>query len=111
MTASAELRTPGAAFAGRAFDAVLFDMDGTLIGSGASAQRCWRQWAREFGLPDADRFQVQHGVPAAQVVPTLLPPEQVGAGIERILELEIADAGPHLLRGQERGHHLCGRSR
>ena len=103
MTASAELRTPGAAFAGRTFDAVLFDMDGTLIDSGDSAQRCWRQWAREFGLPDADRFQVQHGVPAAQVVPTLLPPEQVGAGIERILELEIADArGIPVLPGAQR---------
>ncbi len=68
-------------------------MDGTLIDSNASADRCWRRWAAEFGLPDPENFQVRHGVPATQVVPTLLPPDQVQVGIERILELECTDVG------------------
>lgn len=87
------LPTPAEAFAGRTFDAVLFDMDGTLIDSAASADRSWRRWADEYGLADPHEFEVRHGVPATLVVPTLLPPEQVEAGIARILALEIADTG------------------
>lgn len=78
----------GGLFGGRRFDAVLFDMDGTLISSAASADRSWRAWADEFGIP---QFDVIHGVPANLVVPSVLPPDQVEAGIARILEMEIAD--------------------
>jgi sugar-phosphatase len=39
----------------RAFAAFLFDMDGTILTSIASAERVWRAWAARHGL-DADTF-------------------------------------------------------
>jgi sugar-phosphatase len=39
----------------RAFAAFLFDMDGTILTSIASAERVWRAWAARHGL-DAEKF-------------------------------------------------------
>lgn len=35
----------------RAFDAFLFDMDGTILDSSAASERVWGGWARENGIP------------------------------------------------------------
>ena len=40
--------------AGRTFDAVLFDMDGTLIDSMAGSLRAWAAWAQEHGVDPAE---------------------------------------------------------
>jgi sugar-phosphatase len=74
--------TPGAAFAGRTFDAVLFDMDGTLIDSVPAVDRSWKRWAAEQGFPDAEDFQIQHGTPARALIARLLPPERVDAAYD-----------------------------
>jgi sugar-phosphatase len=38
----------------RAIEAVLFDMDGTLVDSDAAVERAWRAWAGEHRVdPDA----------------------------------------------------------
>ncbi|MGO1339487.1 MAG: HAD-IA family hydrolase, partial [Cellulosimicrobium funkei] len=87
----APLPTPGVAFAGRTFDAVLFDMDGTLIDSVPAVDRNWRRWAAEHGLPDAEDFQIQHGTPARTLIATLLPADQVEPAYDRIHELELED--------------------
>jgi len=85
------LPSPGVAFAGRTFDAVLFDMDGTLIDSVPAVDRNWRRWAAEHGLPDPDEFQIQHGTPARTLIAELLPAEQVETAYERIHALELED--------------------
>jgi mannitol-1-/sugar-/sorbitol-6-phosphatase len=78
--------------AGRAFAAVIFDMDGTLIDSTPAVTRSWRTWAIEHGIaPEAVLFH--HGVPAAGVVSTVLPEHQHERGLARINELELADVG------------------
>ncbi|OLT48911.1 HAD family phosphatase [Cellulosimicrobium sp. CUA-896] len=82
---------PGRAFADRTFDAVLFDMDGTLIDSVPAVDRSWRRWAAEQGLPDADDFRIQHGTPARSLIARLLPADRVDAAYERIQELELVD--------------------
>ena len=76
--------------ADRLFAAVLFDMDGTLIDSTPSVERSWRRWAQEFDV-DLAGLIGKHGIPAAQIVPLLLPPEKVAEGGRRIEEIETAD--------------------
>jgi sugar-phosphatase len=84
---------PGAAsgsdVTARSFEAVLLDLDGTLIDSTASVERCWRQWGREFGvtLPAV----LEHGLPARSIVARYLPADLIEAGADRIGALEIAD--------------------
>jgi sugar-phosphatase len=72
----------------RVFDAVLFDMDGTLIDSTASVERSWAQWGRETGL-DPSRWQLRHGVPARQLLADAVAPEEVDRAFARIEEIEL----------------------
>ena len=66
---------------GRDFDAVLFDLDGTLADSTASVLRSWRRFAGESGIA-LEEIQSHHG----------RPPELAGSGLSRITDLEVADA-------------------
>ena len=88
--------------AGRTFAGVLFDMDGTLIDSTASVERCWATWAGEFDVALAD-LQGWHGVPALGVITHFVAPEFVEAADRRLRELEIGDARdiPMLAGGAE----------
>lgn len=81
---------PADAFAGRTFDAVLFDFDGTLADSRASVERCWLRWAREEGVP-LQRLLGCHGMTAREIVDALLPPERADAAFARILRYELTD--------------------
>lgn len=77
-------------FGDRTFDAVLFDLDGTLIDSTAAVERAWTRWALEEGI-SRERLNGSHGMPAAEIVARLLPAEQVEASFRRILGYEVAD--------------------
>ena len=72
------------------FEAVIFDMDGTLIDSTPAVDRAWAIWAEEMALTGGEGVR-HHGVPAASVVRALLPVERHEAGMARINELELAD--------------------
>ena len=76
--------------ADRVFAAVLFDMDGTLIDSTPSVNRSWSRWAQEFGF-DLTSLAGQHGIPAAQVMGSLVAPERLQEAVDRIEEIEIGD--------------------
>ena len=73
---------------------MLFDMDGVLISSIGSVERCWKRWAKMYGVPDAENYQVPHGVRAADTVRSLKPEfdeDAVAEGVRVIEQLEIDD--------------------
>ena len=72
------------------FDAVIFDMDGTLIDSTPAVMRAWTTWADEHGVT-VEELAGHHGMPSAGVVRKLLPDHRHDAAIDRINELEIDD--------------------
>lgn len=74
----------------RPFAGVIFDMDGTLVDSIPAMVRSWTTWAIEHGVT-AEQLQGFHGVPAAGVIASLLPADQVEQALVRISELEESD--------------------
>ena len=78
---------------------LLFDMDGVLISSIASANRCWRQWAAHYGAAGADKVQIAHGTRAVEIMLAIIPAWRADParetllrdGLRRIEDLEIAD--------------------
>jgi sugar-phosphatase len=79
---------------GRPFAAFLFDMDGTLINSIASANRVWRHWATSNGIDPERILGEMHGVRAVDTVRRLnipgLDPEREA---EVVTQAEMADVG------------------
>jgi sugar-phosphatase len=72
------------------FEAVIFDLDGTLIDSTPAVNRAWTVWAEEFGLGPTDPRR-DHGVPSASVVRAVMPDDLREVATRRITELELAD--------------------
>ena len=75
-------------------DAVLFDMDGTLVDSDAAVARAWRQWAGEFGVDPEVAVSTTSGIPAATSVARLradLDAAGVVAAAARQLALQYED--------------------
>jgi mannitol-1-/sugar-/sorbitol-6-phosphatase len=79
---------------GRAFAAFLFDMDGTLINSIASAIRVWTRWADSHGI-DPDRvLRMMHGVRAVETVRKLnIPGLDAEHEADVLTQAEIEDVG------------------
>ena len=73
---------------------LLFDMDGVLISSIGSVNRCWRRWAAHYGVPDAENYTIPHGTRAFEVMMQLRPDftqEQAAEGLKLIEDMEIED--------------------
>lgn len=77
-------------------EAVLFDMDGTLVDSDKAVERAWRTWAIEHGVDPSAALAIAPGRPAGQTVRALLPgasDETVAAAAARQLALQYDDLG------------------
>ena len=73
---------------------LLFDMDGVLISSIGSVERCWKRWAKLYHVPDAQNFQVPHGVRAVDIVRMLKPDfseAEIAEGLRVIEDMEVED--------------------
>jgi len=70
---------------------ILFDMDGVLISSIGSVVRCWKQWAKMYGIPKAENYEVPHGVRAIDTVKSLRPDIDPAEGLRVIEDLEMED--------------------
>jgi sugar-phosphatase len=72
------------------FDAVLFDLDGTLVDSTPAVVRSWLTWAAEENLDPGFRDRM-HGMPAPEIVLALVGRERFSDSLRRVLELEHQD--------------------
>lgn len=70
---------------------ILFDMDGVLISSIDSVRRCWRRWAKMHGVPNAEEYEVPHGVRAIDIVKSLRPDIDPREGLRVIEDMEVED--------------------
>ena len=57
----------------RSVEAVLLDMDGTLVDSDAAVERAWAAWCGEYGVDTGAALAIAHGSPAEVTVRRLLP--------------------------------------
>ncbi len=78
----------------RPFSALLFDMDGTIISSIASAERVWSRWAEAHGLDVASFLPTIHGVQSVETIRRLnLPGVDPKAEAAAITRAEMEDVG------------------
>jgi sugar-phosphatase len=75
-------------------EAVLLDMDGTLVDSDGAVERAWAAWAVEYGIDPALALMHAHGSPASVTAARLRPDldaAQVETAAARQLELQYED--------------------
>lgn len=78
----------------RSYAAFLFDMDGTILTSIASAERTWSKWAIAHGLDAATFVPTIHGVQSVETVRRLnLPGVDPVAEAAAITAAEMEDVG------------------
>jgi sugar-phosphatase len=70
---------------------ILFDMDGVLVSSIESVVRSWRRWAKLYDLPNAETFEILHGVRAKDIIKTLLPDADLQEAARAIEDIEVED--------------------
>jgi sugar-phosphatase len=70
---------------------ILFDMDGVLISSIGAAVRCWKRWAKRYGVPNAEEFVIPHGVRSIDLVKMLRPDIDPLEGLRAIEDMEVDD--------------------
>jgi sugar-phosphatase len=70
---------------------LLFDMDGVLVSSIGSVNRCWKRWAEHYGVKNAESFQIPHGTRAVDIIQKLKPDLDVAVGLKLIEDMEIED--------------------
>ena len=83
-------------------DALLLDMDGTLVDSDAAVERAWTVWANEYGVEPAAAIAITHGSPAESTVGHLLPEldaEAIAVLAARQLELQYDDLSDVMASG------------
>lgn len=66
-------------------------MDGVLISSIGSVERCWKRWAKMYDVPDADNYHVPHGVRAIDIIKSLRPDIDAIEGLRVVEDMEIED--------------------
>ena len=70
---------------------ILFDMDGVLVSSIESVNRCWRQWTHHYGIAGWETYEIPHGTRAVDIIRTLKPELDVAEGLRLIEDMEIED--------------------
>jgi mannitol-1-/sugar-/sorbitol-6-phosphatase len=71
-------------------EAILLDLDGTLIDSTPAIVRSWLTWAGEYQV-DPQHLRGAHGRPTAEIVASLVPASDVEAAVARLDRMELED--------------------
>lgn len=72
-------------------DAVLFDIDGTLVDSTGAVERTWRLWAEAHGCDPEAILAVSHGRRSEDTVAMFLPADRIDEAVAELEELELDD--------------------
>ena len=72
-------------------DAILFDIDGTLVDSTAAVVRTWTTWATKHGIDADEVLRVCHGRRTEDTLGLFLPAGQHAAAAAELEQLELAD--------------------
>jgi sugar-phosphatase len=72
-------------------DAILFDIDGTLVDSTAAVIRTWETWAATRGIDAQEILRVCHGRRTEDTLALFLPAAQHAAAVAELHQLELAD--------------------
>jgi sugar-phosphatase len=75
------------------FAAVLSDLDGVLVDTGAEVERVWREWAVEHDLDPDEIARATHGVPARHVIAKVAPQLDAEAEAERVDRVHAQSGG------------------
>src|ERR1700730_14147840 len=84
-------------------DAVLLDMDGTLVDSTESVVRQWRNWAERHGLALEPILALSHGRPTLETIQLVAPHLATAEEVHAFDEAELEDRdGITAIRGAAR---------
>lgn len=72
-------------------EAILLDIDGTLVDSTPAVERTWRTWAVRHGLDAAEILLRCHGRRSEDTIADLLPESQRAAAVTELEQLELDD--------------------
>jgi sugar-phosphatase len=72
-------------------EAILFDIDGTLVDSTGAVERTWRSWAATHGVDAEEVLRVCHGRRTEDTVAEFLPVEQQAAAVAELEASELSD--------------------
>lgn len=98
MTKPAAQNTVGQEATDFTVDAILFDLDGTLIDSTIATERAWTSWGSLMGLPDYRH--TLHGLTARSLVDRHIEEPRHAEALELITRLEVEDTdGIHVKDG------------
>lgn len=72
------------------YEAILFDIDGTLVDSTSSVEYVWRTWAAANDLDGDHIMAISHGRRSRDTLAELIPEDRIGTALAdmRVLELE-----------------------
>ena len=75
----------------REVEAVLFDIDGTLVDSTPAVERTWTTWALRRNVSVAEILSVCHGRRTEDTVSLFVPEAEQVAAVAELEQLELAD--------------------
>ena len=71
--------------------ALLFDIDGTLVDSTPVVERTWRTWAAKRGMDAEAILRVCHGRRSEDTIADLLPEAERDEAVEELARMELGD--------------------